>query len=165
MDILMEYHHKGSDRNRARLYRNIDPETISIINGNLYFAHFPAAAHYMIKLNKKVRFFMNPDEIKEEMKRYTWGGDHGESLLYHVKDLILQYLGDNVDYYISPEDYDTAAEFKKALYYRMIESDYLDGDTEEETEIRRKFLEPALDEIFQESITEQDFAAMKAERE
>lgn len=82
-----------------------------------------------------------------------------------VKETILTFLGDNVDYYISPEDYDTAAEFKKAVYTALTDGDYMDGDTPEETITRRNLVKPVLDAIFRESITEQDFIAMKAERE
>jgi hypothetical protein len=165
MDILREYHHAGSDRNRARLYRNIDPESIFIMRNNLYFKHYGATACYIIKLDKKENYFMNPDEIKETMKYYVWNGDDGENMFYYVKDRILEFLGDNVDYYISPLDYETAADFKKAVYTAIMDGDYMNGDTPEETITRRNLVQPVLDEIFQESITEQDFIAMKAERE
>ena len=82
-----------------------------------------------------------------------------------VKEAILTFLGDNVDYYLSPADYDTAAEFKKAVYDALMDGDYIDGDTPEETTTRRTLVRPVLNEIFQESITEEDFIAMKAERE
>ena len=82
-----------------------------------------------------------------------------------VKEAILTFLGDNVDYYISPADYDTAAEFKKAVYDAIMDGDYMDGDTAEQTRDFRNLVKPVLDAIFRESITEQDFIAMKAERE
>ena len=119
-----------------------------------------------------------------------------------VKEAILTFLGDNVDYYISPADYETAAEFKNAVFLEIMFSDIFTGYTAEEaaenlggnfdllaqalkfappedvaeavilsdstyfdTLIRKNLVNPVLDEIFQESITEQDFAAMKAERE
>lgn len=82
-----------------------------------------------------------------------------------VKEAILTFLGDNVDYYISPEDYDTAAEFKKAVYDAIMDGDYMNGDTPEQTRDFRNLVQPVLDAIFQESITEQDFIAYKAERE
>ena len=119
-----------------------------------------------------------------------------------VKEAILTFLGDNVDYYISPEDYDTAADFKNAVFLEIMFSDIFTGYTAEEaaenlgghfdllaqalkfappedvaeavilndstyfdTLIRKHLVSPVLDEIFQEAITEEDFAAMKAERE
>ena len=82
-----------------------------------------------------------------------------------VKEAILTFLGDNVDYYISPEDYETAAEFKKAVYGAIMDGDYMNGDTPEQTRNFRNLVKPVLDAIFRESITEEDFAAMKAERE
>ena len=119
-----------------------------------------------------------------------------------VKEAILTFLGDNVDYYLSPADYETAAEFKNAVFLEIMFSDIFTGYTAEEaaenlggnfdllaqalkfappedvaeavilndstyfdTLIRKHLASPVLDEIFQESITEQDFAAMKAERE
>ena len=119
-----------------------------------------------------------------------------------VKEAILTFLGDNVDYYLSPADYETAAEFKNAVFLEIMFSDIFTGYTAEEaaenlggnfdllaqalkfappedvaeavilndskyfdTLIRKNLANPVLDEIFQESITEQDFAAMKAERE
>ena len=119
-----------------------------------------------------------------------------------VKEAILTFLGDNVDYYISPADYETAAEFKNAVFLEIMFSDIFTGYTAEEaaenlggnfdllaqalkfappedvaeavilndstyfdTLIRKHLVNPVLDEIFQESITEQDFIAMKAERE
>ncbi len=82
-----------------------------------------------------------------------------------VRETILTFLGDNVDYYISPADYETAADFKKAVYDAIMDGDYMNGDTPEETTTRRNLVKPVLDAIFRESITERDFAAMKAERE
>lgn len=119
-----------------------------------------------------------------------------------VKETILTFLGDNVDYYLSPADYETAADFKNAVFLEIMFSDIFTGYTAEEaaenlggnfdllaqaikfappedvaeavilndstyfdTLIRKHLVNPVLDEIFQESITEQDFAAMKAERE
>ena len=119
-----------------------------------------------------------------------------------VKEAILTFLGDNVDYYISPADYETAAEFKNAVFLEIMFSDIFTGYTAEEaaenlggnfdllaqalkfappedvaeaiilndstyfdTLIRKNLVRPVLDTIFQESITEEDFAAMKAERE
>ena len=119
-----------------------------------------------------------------------------------VKEAILTFLGDNVDYYLSPADYETAADFKKAVFLEIMFSDIFTGYTAEEaaenlggnfdllaqaikfappedvaeaiilndstyfdTLIRKHLVSPVLDEIFQESITEQDFIAMKAERE
>ena len=82
-----------------------------------------------------------------------------------VKDRILEFLGDNVDYYMNLEDYETAAEFKKAVYDAIMDGDYMNGDTPEQTRDFRNLVSPVLDEIFQESITEEDFIAMKAERE
>jgi hypothetical protein len=165
MDILRQYKHAGSGRNRARLYRNIDPESIYIINSELCFRHYGATCYYVVKINKKENYFMNPDEIRETMKYYVWNGDDGENMFYYVKDRILEFLGDNVDYYISPEDYDTAAEFKKAVYDAIMDGDYMNGDTPEQTRNFRNLVKPVLDAIFRESITEQDFIAMKAERE
>ena len=113
-----------------------------------------------------------------------------------VKEAILNFLGDNVDYYISPADYETREDFKDAIFHAIYpDSDLIDGYetsaadclknnrdllaeaisagsipmyssyTEEDKTIRFYLLRPVLDEIFQESITEQDFAAMKAERD
>ena len=119
-----------------------------------------------------------------------------------VKEAILTFLGDNVDYYISPADYETAAEFKNAVFLEIMFSDIFTGYTAEEaaenlggnfdllaqalkfappedvaeaiilndstyfdTLIRKNLVRPVLDTIFQESITEEDFIAMKAERE
>ncbi len=113
-----------------------------------------------------------------------------------VKETILTFLGDNVDYYLSPEDYNTREDFKDAIFHAIYpDSDLFDDyetsaadclknnwdlytealsagsipkdDTETEADkaIRFYLLRPVLDEIFQESITEQDFIAMKAERE
>ena len=119
-----------------------------------------------------------------------------------VKEAILTFLGDNVDYYISPADYDTAADFKNAVFLEIMFSDIFTGYTAEEaaenlggnfdllaqalkfappedvaeaiilndstyfdTLIRKNLVRPVLDTIFQESITEEDFIAMKAERE
>ena len=119
-----------------------------------------------------------------------------------VKEAILTFLGDNVDYYISPADYETAADFKNAVFLEIMFSDIFTGYTAEEaaenlggnfdllaqalkfappedvaeaiilndstyfdTLIRKNLVRPVLDTIFQESITEEDFLAMKAERE
>lgn len=119
-----------------------------------------------------------------------------------VKEAILTFLGDNVDFYISPADYDTAADFKNAVFLEIMFSDIFTGYTAEEaaenlggnfdllaqalkfappedvaeaiilndstyfdTLIRKNLVRPVLDTIFQESITEEDFIAMKAERE
>ena len=119
-----------------------------------------------------------------------------------VKEAILTFLGDNVDYYLSPAEYETAADFKNAVFLEIMFSDIFTGYTADEaaenlggnfdllaqalkfappedvaeavilndskyfdTLIRKNLVNPVLDEIFQESITEQDFAAMKAERE
>ena len=119
-----------------------------------------------------------------------------------VKEAILTFLGDNVDYYISPADYETAADFKNAVFLEIMFSDIFTGYTAEEaaenlggnfdllaqalkfappedvaeaiilndstyfdTLIRKNLVRPVLDTIFQESITEEDFIAMKAERE
>ena len=119
-----------------------------------------------------------------------------------VKEAILTFLGDNVDYYISPADHETAADFKKAVFLEIMFSDIFTGYTAEEaaenlggnfdllakalkfappedvaeavilndsiyfdTLIRKHLVKPVLDAIFRETITEQDFAAMKAERE
>ena len=113
-----------------------------------------------------------------------------------VKEAILTFLGDNVDYYICPEDYETREDFKDAIFHAIYpDSDLFDNYetsaadclknnrdllaeaisagsipmyssyTEEDKAIRFYLLRPVLDEIFQESITEEDFIAMKAERE
>ena len=119
-----------------------------------------------------------------------------------VKEAILTFLGDNVDFYISPADYDTAADFKNAVFLEIMFSDIFTGYTAEEaaenlggnfdllaqalkfappedvaeaiilndstyfdTLIRKHLVKPVLDAIFRENITEQDFIAMKAERE
>ncbi len=74
-----------------------------------------------------------------------------------IRDRILEFMGDNVDYYISPADYDTTDEFKEAVYESIMDGDYMDGDTPEETAIRRKAVRPVLDEIFSEFFTEEEF--------
>ena len=164
MDILREYH-DDANKERARIYRNIDPESIYIMRNNLYFKHYGATAYYLIKLDKKENYYMNPDEIKVVITHYNWNGDTGINLYDAVKDRILEFMGDNVDYYLNLEDYDTAAEFKKAVYDAIMDGDYMDGDTAEQTRDFRNLVKPVLDAIFRESITEQDFIAMKAERE
>ena len=80
-----------------------------------------------------------------------------------IRDRILEFMGDNVDYYICPADYDTVDEFKAAVYETIMDGDYMDGDTPEETAIRRKAVKPVLDDIFAETITEEEFRNYREE--
>lgn len=85
MDILRTWVDKDSKRERATLYRNIDPESIAIVGLTIYFAHegvhkkgsADIHEHYQIPLTDCPYFVTDPILIKEEMKRFDFDGDLG----------------------------------------------------------------------------------------
>ena len=83
MDILRVWIAPGEDTEKARLYKNIDPESICIIGHRVYFAHVgtytPGKTYncYNITLENCDFIITNPDMIQEEMKRFNFTGDLG----------------------------------------------------------------------------------------
>ena len=85
MDILRTWIDKDSKQEMAKLYRNIDPESIAIVGLTIYFAHEgvhqqgnpTTTAHYKIELKDCPYLITDPILIKEEMKRFDFDGDLG----------------------------------------------------------------------------------------
>ena len=85
MDILRTWIPAGAEQGteKAKLYRNIDPESLVIIGHRVYFAHVgcyhPGRTEncYNISLNQCDYIITNPDMIREEMKRFNFPGDLG----------------------------------------------------------------------------------------
>jgi len=85
MDILRTWIDKDSKRERAKLYRNIDPESITIVGHRIYFAHMGVHEkgdphtynHYAIDLVDCPYFLTDPELIKQEMQRFNFTGDLG----------------------------------------------------------------------------------------
>lgn len=87
MNILYVWFDRESRQERAKLYRNIDPESIQITGGKMYFAHVgvhtPGAkirhGHYEISVGSWNWAFVTTDqkEIEETMKEFRFTGDLG----------------------------------------------------------------------------------------
>jgi hypothetical protein len=85
MDVLRTWVDKDSMQERAKLYRNIDPESICIVGHTIYFAHAGChkkgtttmIGHYRIELTDCPFFVTDPEVIKQEMERFDFTGDLG----------------------------------------------------------------------------------------
>jgi hypothetical protein len=85
MDILRTWVDSESKEERAKLYRNIDPESICIVGHTIYFAHVgchkkgttTTSEHYRIELTGCPFLVTDPEVIKQEMKRFNFTGDLG----------------------------------------------------------------------------------------
>ena len=66
MDVLRTWVDKDSKQERAKLYRNIDPESICIVGHTIYF-----------ELTDCPFFVTDSELIKQEMKRFNFTGDLG----------------------------------------------------------------------------------------
>lgn len=85
MDILRTWIDSETGKEKAKLYRNIDPESISIIGLTIYFAHegihkkgsATTAGHYKVPISCAPYFITDPEMIKQEMSRFTFSGDMG----------------------------------------------------------------------------------------
>ena len=93
MDILRTWIPSGAEEGteKAKLYRNIDPESLVIIGDRVYFAHVgcyqPGRTKncYNITLNQCDYIITHPDIIREEMRRFNFTGDLG--YYNHVAEL------------------------------------------------------------------------------
>ena len=85
MDVLRTWVDKDSRQERAKLYRNIDPESICIVGHTIYFAHAgcykkgttTTIDHYRIELTDCPFFITDSEVIKQEMERFNFTGDLG----------------------------------------------------------------------------------------
>lgn len=85
MDILGTWVDSESKEERAKLYRNIDPESICIVGHTIYFAHVgchkkgttTTSEHYRIELTGCPFLVTDPEVIKQEMKHFNFTGDLG----------------------------------------------------------------------------------------
>ena len=85
MDVLRTWIDEDCGRERAKLYRNIDPESICIVGHTIYFAHNgchhngspSTVGHYKIELTGCPFLITDPEAIKREMERFDFTGDLG----------------------------------------------------------------------------------------
>ena len=85
MDILRTWVDMDSKRERATLYRNIDPESIAIAGLTIYFAHkgvhkkgsADIHEYYNIPISDCPYLVTDPELIKQEMKRFDFDGNLG----------------------------------------------------------------------------------------
>ena len=83
MDILRVWIPKNEKTEKARLFKNIDPESIVIIGNRIYFAHVgcyhPGKTDNCCCIyNEDCNYMVtNPEMIKEEMKRFDFTGHIG----------------------------------------------------------------------------------------
>jgi len=85
MNILYVWFDRESNQERAKLYRNIDPESIQITSKKMYFAHVgvhtPGAkirhGHYEISVGSWTFVTADQKEIEETMKEFKFYGDLG----------------------------------------------------------------------------------------
>ena len=85
MNILRTWIDAETKQERAKLYRNIDPESICIVGHTIYFAHVgcrkkgitTTSGHYRIELTGCPFFVTDPEVIKQELKRFNFTGDLG----------------------------------------------------------------------------------------
>lgn len=94
MDILRTWIPSGAEEGteKAKLYRNIDPESLVIVGQTLYFAHSgcyrkgstTTIDRYKVELNGCPMIITDPEIIQEEMKRFNFTGDLG--YYNHVAD-------------------------------------------------------------------------------
>ena len=85
MNILYVWFDRESRQERAKLYRNIDPESIQITSGSMRFAHVgvhtPGAkirhGHYEISVGSWTFVTADQKEIEETMKEFEFFGDLG----------------------------------------------------------------------------------------
>lgn len=85
MDMLRTWIDSETQKERAKLYRNIDPESICIVGLTMYFSHkgvhkrgdASTHGHYQIPITCCPYVITDPVLIEQEMKRFDFHGDLG----------------------------------------------------------------------------------------
>jgi len=93
MNILMTWIDENTEGERAKLYRKIDPESISIIGHRVYFAHYGAwhtnslHGRYQIDLDRCNHIMCDPEMISSEMERFNFPDEGDLGYYNHVAEL------------------------------------------------------------------------------
>lgn len=130
MDILRTWIDKNSKQERAKLYRNIDPESIAIVGLTIYFAHegvhkrgdASTHGHYQIPISGCPFFLTDPELIKQEMTRFDFTGDLG------LCNQTAELKGVNMFYDLEHDTYISRDELQADYEYQ-----YKSGDTDTPT--------------------------------